>query len=200
MSSNKCKNKTTLTNKQKQKIIMYKNQNSNITHVELVDWIKNKFNLDIYSIAIRCLIKNKDDIESNLSKKRQKTVQFPELKNALLEWVLQNQEKIRLSNAILIEKAKSFAQILNLFNSDLKFLQGEEASVDKSVIAVAIPQLNKILKEYNLKDICNINETRLFYYLEPNTILANYTKILPNVQDNKELTINDNDDNLMKEL
>ncbi|CAG8692602.1 28452_t:CDS:1, partial [Racocetra persica] len=70
--------------------------------------------LDIHPSTIGHLIKNKDNVGDNLSAKRQKIVQYPNLKNILLEWVLQNQDQITISNTIIIEKAKSFAQLLNI--------------------------------------------------------------------------------------
>ncbi|CAG8731540.1 22072_t:CDS:2 [Cetraspora pellucida] len=181
MSSSKCKDKTTLTNKQRQDIITYKSKYPNISNVELVDWIKKKFKLDVHSSTIGCLIKNKEDIESNPAAKRQRTVQHPELENTLLEWVLQNQERVILSDAILIEKAKTFAQMLEI--PDLKFSQGwlykfkkryglgrvkkhgEDASMDDAVVAAAIPKLKELLEEYDPKDIYNMDETGL----EPDT-------------------------------
>ncbi|CAG8819754.1 20227_t:CDS:1, partial [Gigaspora rosea] len=106
---------------------------------------------------------------------------YPDLENALLEWILQNQDKIVLSDAILIEKAKSFAQILRIPEGDLKFSHGwlfkfkkrhslgqitkhgEDASVDEDVVATAIPKLRELLRKYDLKDIYNMDETGLFY-------------------------------------
>ncbi|CAG8723179.1 4594_t:CDS:1, partial [Gigaspora rosea] len=70
--------------------------------------------LDVHPSTIGRLIKNKDNIRDNLSAKRQKTIQHPNLDNSLLEWILQNQDQIILSDAILIEKANSFAQLLNI--------------------------------------------------------------------------------------
>ncbi|CAG8760496.1 2155_t:CDS:1, partial [Racocetra persica] len=39
----------------------------------------------------------------------------------------------------------------------------EDASVDNTIIIVAISKLKEILEKYDLKDIYNIDETRLFY-------------------------------------
>ncbi|CAG8854235.1 16112_t:CDS:2, partial [Gigaspora margarita] len=123
-------------------------------HVDLAAWVKEQFNLEVHSTTIGRLVKNKDDIGDNPSKKRQRTVQYPDLENALLEWILQNQNKIIISDTILIEKHR------------------EDASVDDNVVAVAIPQLREVLKEYELKDIYNMDKTELFYRLEPDTTLA----------------------------
>ncbi|CAG8799050.1 17741_t:CDS:2 [Gigaspora margarita] len=143
--------------------------------------VKNEFGLEVHPTTIGRLIKNKDDIGNNLSTKTQRIVQHPDLDNTLHKWVLQNQDQIILSDAILIEKAKKFTKSLNIPNSNLKFSQGwlykfkkrhglgqikkhgENASVDDNVVADAIPKLREVLKGYDLKDIYNMDETGLFY-------------------------------------
>jgi hypothetical protein len=99
----------------------------------------------------------------------------------LLEWILQNQDKVILSDAILIEKAKNFAHMLCIPDGDFKFSHGwlfkfkkrhglrqitkhgEDASVDNAVVTSVIFELQEILEEYDLKDIYNMDETGLFY-------------------------------------
>ncbi|CAG8474641.1 4926_t:CDS:2, partial [Cetraspora pellucida] len=182
--------KTTLSNEQRKEIIAFKEKHPNTSHVELVDWVKKKFGLEVHQSTIGRLLKNKDNIESNSSAKRQKMVQYPDLENALLEWILQNQDRVILSDAIVVEKAKVFANMLNIPDGDLKFSpgwlfkfkkrhglrkitkHGEAASVDDDVVAATIPKLRKTLKGYDLRDIYNMDETGLFYYLEPDTTLA----------------------------
>ncbi|CAG8716431.1 24471_t:CDS:1, partial [Gigaspora rosea] len=171
------KNKVTLTNKQRREIIEFKNQNPNTSHVELVQWVKKEYNLEVHPSTISRIIKNKEDIGENPMKKRQKNVQFPNLENALHEWVLRSQENIPITDAILVEKAKGFAKILNIPDSSLKFSNGwlakfkkrnnimhrtkhgEEASADHIAITFAIPQLRELLEGYELKDIYNMDET-----------------------------------------
>ncbi|CAG8703595.1 1989_t:CDS:1, partial [Gigaspora margarita] len=114
--------------------------------------------------------------------KDKRTVHCPDLKNILLKWILQNQDKIVLNNAKLVEKAKSFAQKLNIPESDLKFSyswlykfkkwhslgqitkHSEEVFVDENIIAITIFKVRELLEKYNLKDIYNIDETELFYW------------------------------------
>ncbi|CAG8707726.1 20099_t:CDS:2 [Dentiscutata erythropus] len=144
MSSSKRKDKTTLTNKQRQDIITYKSKYPNISNVELVDWVKKEFKLDVHPSTIGRLIKNKEDIGSNPAAKRQRTVQHPELENTLLEWVLQNQERVILSDAILIEKAKTFAQMLEIPDLNLepdttlatKRLKGKKKDLERLTLAL----------------------------------------------------------------
>ncbi|CAG8788155.1 16064_t:CDS:2 [Dentiscutata erythropus] len=69
MSSNKRKEKTTLSNQQRKDIIAFKEKNSNISNVDLVDLVKKNMGLDVHPSTIGCLIKNKDNIGDNLSAK-----------------------------------------------------------------------------------------------------------------------------------
>ncbi|CAG8720680.1 10634_t:CDS:2 [Gigaspora margarita] len=167
MSSNKHKDKTTLTNKQRQDIIAHKSKNPNISNVDLAEWVKKEFKLDVHPTTIGRLIKNKDDIGSNPFTKRQRTIQHPELENSLLD------------DAIIVEKAKAFTQILQI--PDLKFSQGwlykfknrhglgrvkkyrEDASVDENIIAVAIPKLKDLEPDTTLATVRlkGVNRNRL---------------------------------------
>src|SRR6185312_17387897 len=112
-------NKTTLNSEQKVALITYKNTNPNTNNVNLAEWIKQSYNLVIH--PSRILKRNIDDIVGRDSAKRQRTVRYPELENALLEWILRSQDKIILTDNICLEKAKVFAQMLNISLSDFKF-------------------------------------------------------------------------------
>src|SRR6185312_8667722 len=117
-------NKTTLNSEQKVALITYKNTNPNTNNVNLAEWIKQSYNLVIHpsTYIISCILKrNIDDIVGRNSAKRQRTVRYPELENALLEWILRSQDKIILTDNICSEKAKVFAQMLNISLSDFKF-------------------------------------------------------------------------------
>ncbi|CAG8709973.1 32718_t:CDS:1, partial [Gigaspora margarita] len=178
MSSKKSKEtKTTLTNEQRKAIIKHKEKNPQISQINLVDWVKQTMDFKVHQSTISRLIKNKDEIEENLSTKRQKTVQYPALENILYKWILQYQERIILSNKIIVEKAKTFARLLDIPKGDFKFSSGwlqkfkkrhrlkkitkhgEDAFVDEEAVEIAIPQLRELLKEYDLKDIYNMDET-----------------------------------------
>ncbi|CAG8489193.1 2143_t:CDS:2 [Dentiscutata erythropus] len=167
MSSKKQKN--TLNNEQRKEVIEFKDKNPNISHVDLATWVKNKFNLEVHPTTIGRLVKNKDDIGDNPTKKRQ--------------------------------KHKTFAKILKIPNDNLKFSHGwlfkfkrrhgleqikkhgEDSSVDDNVVAIAVPQLKEILKEYSLKDIYNMDETGLFYRLPTHgaSNISNATSSVPHM-------------------
>ncbi|CAG8758310.1 21278_t:CDS:2, partial [Racocetra persica] len=181
MSSKKSKEtKTTLTNEQRKDIIKHKEKNPQISQADLDSWVKQTMGLTVHQTTISHLIKNKEEIRKNPIAKRQRTVQHP---------ILQSQERIILSNEIIVKKAKSFAKSLNIPEDNHKFSHswlykfkqrhrlkritkhGEDASVDEKVIRTAIPDLRETLKDYNLKDIYNMDETG---FLEPDTMLATY--------------------------
>ncbi|CAG8848001.1 34181_t:CDS:2, partial [Racocetra persica] len=147
--------KTTLNNQQRKDIIEFKKKNLNISSVDLVSWIKKNMGFDIHPSTIGHLLKNKNSVRDNLSAKRQKTVQYPNLENTL---------------------PKAFAQLLNISNINLKFSHGwlfkfkkryslnqiikydEDVSVDNDIIAATILKLKEILEKYDLKDIYNMNK------------------------------------------
>ena len=90
-------NRTTLNKEQKIALITYKNTNPSTSNVDLSKWISNH----IHPSTIGRILKRKiDDIVGNGSAKRQKTVRYPELENALLEWILRSQDKIILTDNI----------------------------------------------------------------------------------------------------
>ena len=113
-------NRTTLNKEQKIALITYKNTNPSTSNVDLSKWIKQSYNLVVHPSIIGHILKRKiDDIVGNGSAKRQRTVWYPELENALLVWILQSQNKIILTDSICSEKAKVFAQMLNIPLTDL---------------------------------------------------------------------------------
>lgn len=94
-------NRTTLNKEQKIALITYKNTNPSTSNVDLSKWIKQSYNLVVHPSTIGRILKRKiDDIVGNGSAKRQKTVRYAELENALLEWILRSKDKIVLTDNI----------------------------------------------------------------------------------------------------
>ncbi|CAG8527030.1 39753_t:CDS:2, partial [Gigaspora margarita] len=81
--------------------------------------IKKKFKLDVHSTTIGRLIKNKDDIGNNFSTKRQRTVQYPELENSLLELAIQVQKQAWIGIGILPDAQNNEEQPIDDNNDDL---------------------------------------------------------------------------------
>ncbi|CAB5395243.1 unnamed protein product [Rhizophagus irregularis] len=127
---------------------------------------------------------------ANPEAKRHKSVLVPELELALKEFVLNYQHKTILSDGVLTEKAKQLADELNVPQGTLQFssgwlqkfkdrnnirqvkLQGEADSADVDAIAEALPLIRNKCSKYPPERIYNMDETGLFYRLEPNRTLA----------------------------
>jgi len=138
----------------------------------------------------------------NHEAKRHRSVTIPELELALKEFVLVYQEQTILSDALLIEKAKLLAKDLGIPEGTLQFssgwlwkfkncneirqrkLHGEEASADQNAIIESLPSLQDKCSSYPPEQIYNMDETGLFYQLEPDRTLA--TRRLSGRKKNKE--------------
>ncbi|CAF0801582.1 unnamed protein product [Brachionus calyciflorus] len=114
---------------------------------------------------------------------------YPELEDVLFIWFHEKREHgAIISDEILIEKAKYFGTMLNISNFKYsdgwinKFkkrynissykLHGEAGSVDQNEINSERLKLQNELKEFNLDDIYNLDETALFFKMEPNKTLS----------------------------
>ncbi|XP_074377759.1 CENP-B homolog protein 2-like [Apium graveolens] len=139
----------------------------------------------------------------NSNVKRHKSAKYPELEKALYEWFLQRQEKVNMSGEMIQGKAKEFMQkMYGETNSEFSFSSGwlerfkarcsiksyrrfgESGSVNMEDIANTLPEIRSKLDQFNLKDIYNMDETRLFYRLEADHSLA--TKQLEGRKKDKE--------------
>jgi Tc5 transposase DNA-binding domain len=180
--------RTTLTNEQRLAVIRYKEKHPNTSQADIANWVKTTFGLDVHSTTIGRLLKRKGDLERDSSTKRLRAVQYPDLDNSMHEWVIRYQAHVILTDAILIEKARHFARLLNIpedqFKSSAGWLEkfkkrhrivkvkwhGEEASADHLAADAAIPELKELLIEYSKDDIYNMDETGLFYRCELNCL------------------------------
>ena len=63
------------------------------SNIDLVNWIRATYQLNVHPSTVSRLLKRKESIISNPSAKRHRTVQHPNLENALYEWVIQMQAK-----------------------------------------------------------------------------------------------------------
>jgi len=199
------KKKITLTNAQKYEFCLYADNNKK-TREEYVKWIEEKWGDTVDKSTIIRLLQSKEKRLAteviNQEAKRQKSLTVPELELALKEFILVYQERTILSDALLIEKAKSLAQDLGISEDTLQFspgwlykfknrngirrekLYGEEASADLNAITESLPLLRDKCSRYPLDRIYNMDETGLFYRLEPDRTLA--TRRLSGRKKNKE--------------
>ena len=111
------KKKVTLTDNQKYDFCLYARDNK-LTRSRYVTWIEQKWGVRVDESTITRILQTKDRRLTteviNPEAKRHKTVAVPELEFALKEFVLTYQHKTILSDALLIEKAKSLADELEV--------------------------------------------------------------------------------------
>ncbi|XP_039967465.1 tigger transposable element-derived protein 6-like [Bactrocera tryoni] len=130
------------------------------------------------------MVKNNDlylSLPSNTKRKRQKLPEYPELEKRVLTWFLQCRESntIPVGGNLLKEKAKVYAAKLGLtqFNASNGWLDnfkkrnnvsfkkvcGESAAVDDEVCVQWRENIQKLIENYEPKNIFNADETGLFY-------------------------------------
>ncbi|CAF1013281.1 unnamed protein product [Brachionus calyciflorus] len=140
-------------------------------------------------IRVSCLSNKNKYLENESSNIfRGRTAMYPELENALFIWFHEKREHVAIiSDEILIDKAKYFETMLNIsnfkysvvwinklkkiYNISSYKLHSEAGSVDQNKINSERLKLQNELKGFNLDDIYNLNETALFFKMEPNKTL-----------------------------
>lgn len=199
--------KVTLTNHQRRAICLKKRDDPAITQKDLVQWCEQEFSVKIDQTTVSRVLKRSSEFlaTDTLNKplqKRARNVKFPELEEAVLEWCLRVQEKIPLTGQLIVEKAQVFASLLGVSKDEITFsngwlrqfkerhnlrqirMHGESGSVDEQVVEEAITDLKQLTNDYGWKDIYNMDETGLFFRMEPDTTLA--TRQLAGKKKNKE--------------
>ena len=177
------KNKVFLTDAQKYEFSLYARDNKR-TRSQYADWIEERWGLRVDESTITRILQKRDERLNtelvNPSAKRHKPVTVPELELALREFVLNYQHQTILSDALLIEKAKSLAIGLGVQDAlqfsagwlqrfkerngiHLRRVEGEAASADQMAIDDALPFLRDLCAAYPLDRIYNMDETGLFY-------------------------------------
>ncbi|CAG8444282.1 2386_t:CDS:2, partial [Acaulospora morrowiae] len=196
----------TLNDLQRRALCEFHRANPSFKQADLVRWIKEKFGLDIHVSTIsRTLARSSEVLCTSTivtpAVKRHRSVKSPNLDSALFEWILIFQEKVVLSDQIIIQKAKeihaklapetdiSFSygwltRFKERHNIRLRRKHGEAGSVDQSTARISLPGIQRIIQMYNLNNVFNFDETSLFYRLEPDTTLA--TKRLLGKKKSKE--------------
>ena len=190
------KTRVYLSESQKHEFCLYARQNNKLTRKEYVNWIEKQWKIRVDDSTITRILKKSEEIlNAELTQpnaKHHKSVTVPQLELALKEFVLVYQDTAILTDAILTEKAKQLADGLGVPDETLKFsagwlqkfkerhgirlrkLHGESSSVDTTTIANTLPLLKNICESYPPERIYNMDETGLFYRLEPDHSLATH--------------------------
>jgi transposase len=189
-----------LTHAQRKLILEENERHPSMTQKQLSEFAQRRFNLEkapsqsTISAIINQKLKSmsKDAVIADDSKKRLRTVQYPELEEALRYWVLQCEEKrLAISGALIQEQARRFAFKLKIPESELpkfsvgwlvKFQQrhnlrsvkfcGESGSADEQAIRDHLPGIIEEVKKYRPCDVFNMDETGLFYRMAPDKTIA----------------------------
>ncbi|EXX77942.1 hypothetical protein RirG_019310 [Rhizophagus irregularis DAOM 197198w] len=123
------------------------------------------------------------------NKQKERPVYFPQVEEALSLWVTNAlAAELTINTDILREKAKYFAQQLEVYNFSVsndwinKFKKhhnlkeyikwGEAKSTPLETLDKERGILREIIKDYDLNDIFNCDETELYWNLEPSKTLA----------------------------
>ena len=171
-----------------------------MTQKQLSEFAMRQFNLEkepsqsTISAIINQKLKSmsRDAVIADDSKKRLRTVQYPELEEALRYWVLQCENKrVAISGALIQEQARRFASKFNIPEDEMpkfsvgwlvKFQQrhnlrsvklcGESGSADEQAIRDHLPGIIEEVKKYRHCDVFNMHETGLFYRMAPDKTIA----------------------------
>jgi hypothetical protein len=147
--------------------------------------------------TLNSIFAKKDEICKQIEKcgnvcKKEKTGKestFAELKTVLFTWYLQARaSNIPIDGTTLREKAKIIAAQLNIDNFSasngwvstfkdrhglvFKKLEGESAEVSVESTNAWLESLPSLLEGYELRDVCNAEETELFFNVFPDRTLA----------------------------
>jgi hypothetical protein len=178
---------------QKLQIQDYAFKNPTKTQHDFVAWAKQTFKVEIGRTTVQRILATPREklFSANLQQKKKRRVQYPEFEEELLQFVLQNEGKVPLSEAVITEKGQRLLekhgiqmQLSNGWITKFKrrngirecVLHGEEGSVDLYDYEKARRDLQEIISKFEPQDVFNFDESALFYKLQPNKTLATYRK------------------------
>lgn len=184
--------RTCITTAQKHEICKYKTDNMKKTYEELSAHFSLKWEITLGKSTIGDIWAKKDEwLTKSVHDKtiRSSTPKFQELEDALFLWFGQARSAgLTVSDLILRTKAQSLGERLGVtdFQYSNGWLQrfksrrnischkyeGEADSANRDVVGQGRADVNELLKDYQLVDIYNMDETGLFYALTPNATLA----------------------------
>lgn len=163
-------------------LCQYKKDYPKVRQKVLVAWLEKEHNTKVAQSTISGTLKRSAELlhmtnNINLSQKRQHTVKYPEMEEALAEWFHANQDRVNMSGDLLKESAKKILDRLYPVHATFEFSNGwlesfknrhgirsyrrfgESGSVNMEVIEGERPKIREILDKYELKDIYNMDET-----------------------------------------
>ncbi|KAL3678276.1 hypothetical protein R1sor_021232 [Riccia sorocarpa] len=184
-----------LTNAERIEIINHHSE-MHISNKVLSVWACAKLGKSISEMAISRLLKRKDALLRSMGakiKKRYRKPKCPNLESILYAWFLMMEEaNVTISDSMLIEKAKMLQNSVPWeLEKEIKFSNGwfagfksrhgisvhvrhsesGSAEITEEVLD-CIEGLKALISGYDPKDVFNMDDTSLFFQLEPNRTLA----------------------------
>ncbi|KAI0997099.1 hypothetical protein K3495_g11088 [Podosphaera aphanis] len=162
--------------------------------LDLVTWVQQQYGLTVSTVTVGNILKRKQELEeitpSNIDAKKPRVSRHPLLEEALVFWILQCQARnVAVTGNLIKVKARKFREQLEIGGTvefsngwPQKFQQrnqlkcirshGKSGSAITAGIEQAIPILKNVIKDYQPRDIYNMDETGLFYNLSPDKTIA----------------------------
>ena len=183
----------------KKALCQFKKQNPKCSQDRAAQFIKETYDVSIGRSTVSDILKCSEkwlnyDCESRSEEKATRVTQprHCQLEDALFMWFTNAEaHNLAMSDELLCLKAKELGDQLDI--KDLAYSRGwlcnfkkrrgiklrerhgESASVCAESVESGRDKLKELLKDYQLKDIYNMDETGLFFRLEPNKTLASKT-------------------------
>ncbi|KAM3287572.1 hypothetical protein P3S67_021002 [Capsicum chacoense] len=176
--------KSTMTNGIRRELCEYKQQNLACTQKQLQQWVLEKFNLQVSQATISNTIKRSAEYLSaaDIPKdeaKRHKAAKFPKLEKSLFEWFIHYQERVNMNGELIRFKSRHGIKQYRRFR--------ESGSVTMEAMESNLQSIREKLDQFAKKDVFNMDETGLFFRLQPDHCLA--TKQLEGKKQDKERLI-----------
>ncbi|RLN95419.1 hypothetical protein BBJ28_00003493 [Nothophytophthora sp. Chile5] len=153
--------RTHLSVTQKNEMRLYYRAHPKLTHEDLIRWAQAHFDVLLGRSTVGSILRAPRDTSLNPRAKRNQEGRYPDMERQLYQFVLQAPDLGRLNDLALCAKANE--------------LLGGQESVTKSWVfrfkqrhaIAALRSLRKCVDAYEPRDVFNLDETSLFYQMEP---------------------------------
>nr|GEV69299.1 hypothetical protein [Tanacetum cinerariifolium] len=200
-----------MTDEIRRALCKHNKDNPSLTQKQLQEWVHSNYGLQVSQATISNTVKRSLEYLSLAPErgdvKRHKPAKFPDLEKSLYEWILQYQEHVNMTGELIIEKAKKFMKDMYPVDTpDFTFSIGwlgkfkarygiknflrfeESGSVEMEGMEDKLKFIRDKVDQFEMKDIFNMDETGLFFRLQPDHSLATM-QLEGKKQDKERLTV-----------
>ncbi|GJX71359.1 CENP-B homolog protein 2-like protein [Tanacetum coccineum] len=200
-----------ITDEIRRALCKHNKDNPSLTQKQLQEWVHSNYGLQVSQATISNTVKRPLEYLSLAPErgdvKRHKPAKFPDLEKSLYEWILQYQEHVNMTSELIIEKAKKFMKDMYPVDTpDFTFSIGwlgkfkarygiknfrrfgESGSVEMEGMEDKLKSIRDKVDQFEMKDIFNMDETGLFFRLQPDHSLATM-QLEGKKQDKERLTV-----------